>query len=161
MILVNTKTIRIVRIPITLPIMATSLQWGTLYRHKEATHTQIVRLVCQLWTSTHYMYVSNRVLKVSNNYWEKGIHVNVYVCNLHCTHCGKKYTITVTYVDYIIVFEVLFCQNFTWGGVYVPLTSLLGSWWELYGGLTEECPNSRQFEDLITGSAPLQGCLRV
>ena len=103
MILVNTKTIRIVRIPLTLPIMATSLQWGTLYRHKEATHTQIVRLVCQLWTSTHYMYVSNRVLKVSNNYWEKGIHVNVYVCNLHCTHCGKKYTITVTYFDYIIV----------------------------------------------------------
>ena len=36
-------------------------------------------------------------------------------------------TITVTYFDYIIVFEVLFCQNFTWGGVYVPLTSLLGS----------------------------------
>ena len=36
------------------------------------------------------MYVSNRVLKVSNNYWEKGIYVNVYVCNLHCTHCGKK-----------------------------------------------------------------------
>ena len=93
----------------------------TLYRHKETTHTQIV---CQSCTSTHYMYVSNPVLKVSN-----GIHVNVYVCNPHCTPCGKKYTITVTYFDYIIVSKVLFYQNFTWGGVYVLIknvTSLLG-----------------------------------
>ena len=71
------------------------------------------------------MYVSNPVLKVSN-----GIHVNVYVCNpaLHSLR-GKKYTITVTYFDYIIVSEVLFYQNFTWGGVYVLIknvTSLLG-----------------------------------
>lgn len=86
----------------------------TLYGHKETTHTQIV---CQSCTSTHYMYVSNPVLKVSN-----GIHVNVYVCNpaLHSLR-GKKYTITVTYFDYIIVSEVLFYQNFTWGGVYVLL----------------------------------------
>ena len=72
------------------------------------------------------MYVSNRVLKVSNNYWEKGIHVNVYVCNLHCTHCGKKYTITVTYFDYIIVFEVLFCQKFYLGWGLCPSYFLIG-----------------------------------
>ena len=89
------------------------------------------------------MYVSNPVLKVSN-----GIHVNIYVCNPHCTPCGKKYTITVTYFDYIIVSEVLFYQSFTWGGVYV-LLGRIGIVW----GLTED--NAQLVNNLITGSAPL------
>lgn len=68
---------------------------------------------------------------------------------------GKKYTITVTYFDYIIVSEVLFYQNFTWGGVYALIknvTSLLGRIGIVWG-LTED--NAQLVNNLITGSAPL------
>ena len=68
---------------------------------------------------------------------------------------GKKYTITVTYFDYIIVSQVLFYQNFTWGGVYVLIknvTSLLGRIGIVWG-LTED--NAQLVNNLITGSAPL------
>ena len=100
--------------------------------------------VCQSCTSTHYMYVSNPVLKVSN-----GIHVHVYVCN------PALHSLCVTYFDYIIVSEVLFYQNFTWGGVYVfikNVTSLLGRI-RIVWGFTED--SAQLVNNLITGSAPL------
>lgn len=125
----------------------------TLYQHKETTHTQIV---CQSCTSTHYMYVSNPVLKVSN-----GIHVNVYVCNpaLHSLWEKIYNYCHIFWLHHCIRSAVLSKFHLGWGLCpYQECYISIGQDRDCIGVDWRQWP---LVSNLITGSAPLYiGALR-